>query len=160
MQKINLWVVMLTQHLVRSDIEKLANMGLRNFMSFLMSETFWLDLQWLSGCLFQSGVVVGKSYIPLVSLYLLLLATQRGELKHQHIQKLTVQRRLYNLKTFKTTFYSSSQLIIFVNNEYKAALKVFKRVKHLWVLKFHKNNAFSAVISNDIIFEKFQPIGV
>ena len=32
-------------------------------------------------------------------------------------------------------------------------------VKHLWVLEFHKNNAFSAIASNGIIFEKFQPIG-
>ena len=66
----------------------------------------------------------------------------------------------FKLKTFKATFYSSSQMIIFVNDEYKVALKVFKRVKHLWVLKFHKNNAFSAIILNGIIFEKFQAIGV
>ena len=40
------------------------------------------------------------------------------------------------------------------------ALKFFKRVKHLWVLKFHTKNAFSAITSNDIIFKKPQPIGV
>ena len=40
------------------------------------------------------------------------------------------------------------------------ALNAFKRVKHLWVLKFHKKNALSAIASNGIIFEKFQPIGV
>ena len=61
------------------------------------------------------------------------------------------------LKTFKATFYSSSQPTIFVNDEKRVALKVFKRVKYLWVLKFYKNNAFSAITSN---FEKFQPIGV
>ena len=60
------------------------------------------------------------------------------------------------VKTFKATFYSSSQLIIFVSDEWK----VFKRVKHLWVLNFHKNNAFSVIASNGIIFEIFQPIGV
>ena len=42
----------------------------------------------------------------------------------------------------------------------KLPLKVFKRVKHLWVLKFHKNSAFSAIALNGIIFEKFQPIGI
>ena len=52
------------------------------------------------------------------------------------------------LKTFKATFYSSLQVIIFVSDEKKVALKVFKRVKHLWVLKFHKNNAFSAIKLN------------
>ena len=65
--------------------------------------------------------------------------------------------------TFKATFYSSSQLTILANHEYKVALKhvkVFKRVKHLWVLKFHKNNTFLAITPNGIIFEKFQPIGV
>ena len=69
-------------------------------------------------------------------------------------------RNFQFLQTFKATFYSSSQLIIFVNDEQKVALKVFKRVKHLWILKFHKNNAPSAITSNGIIFEKFQPIGV
>ena len=42
----------------------------------------------------------------------------------------------------------------------KLPLKVFKRDEHLWLLKFHKNNAFSANTSSSIIFEKFQPIGV
>ena len=32
-------------------------------------------------------------------------------------------------------------------------LQNFIRVKHLWVMKFHKNNAFSAIASNGIIFE-------
>ena len=40
----------------------------------------------------------------------------------------------------------------------KLLLKVFKRVKHLWVLKFHRNYAFSAIASNGIIFENFQPM--
>ena len=64
------------------------------------------------------------------------------------------------LETFKATFYSPSQLIIFENDEQKVPLKVFKRVKHLWVLKFHKNDALSAIALNGIIFEKFQPEGV
>ena len=68
-------------------------------------------------------------------------------------------RSIYSteLKTFKATFYSSSQLIIFVNEEYKVALKVIKRVKHFWVLKFHKNSGFSAITWNDINFERFNP---
>ena len=50
-----------------------------------------------------------------------------------------------------TTVYSSSQLIIFVNEEWKVSLKVFKRVKHLWVLKFHKNNAIREISTNQCL---------
>ena len=42
----------------------------------------------------------------------------------------------------------------------RPVLEVNKTVKHLWVLKFHKNNAFLAIALNGIIFEKFQPISV
>ena len=54
------------------------------------------------------------------------------------------------LNTFKATIYSSWQIIIYVKDEYKIVLKVFKS----------KNNALLAIASNGIIFEKFQPIGV
>ena len=61
------------------------------------------------------------------------------------------------IKDFKATFHLSSQLIIFVNDEQEIALKVFKRVKHLWVWKFHENNAFLAIASNAIILRNFNP---
>ena len=64
------------------------------------------------------------------------------------------------LKTLNATFYSSSQLIILMNDEYKVALKVFKRVKHLRVLKFLNNNAFLTIASTGFIFEKFEPFDV
>ena len=41
----------------------------------------------------------------------------------------------------------------------KLTLKSLKEL-NTWVLKFHKNNAFLAIASNGIIFEKFQPIGI
>ena len=77
-----------------------------------------------------------------------------------YVKKVKGTNLEYYLKTFQTTFYSLLQLIILVNNEQKVALKVFKRVRHLWVLKFHKNNTFSDIASNGTIFDKFQPICV
>ena len=77
-----------------------------------------------------------------------------------YVLMLFAESVLFQLKTFKATFYSSLQLINFVNDEQKVALKVFKRVKGLWVLKCYKNNAFLAVVSNVIIFDKFQPMCV
>ena len=43
------------------------------------------------------------------------------------------------------------QMIIFVNDEKKVALRVFKRVKHLWVLKFYKKNAFTVALAKSLV---------
>ena len=45
----------------------------------------------------------------------------------KHIRNLQYKDVCGELKTFRATFYSSSQLIIFVIYEQKVALKVFKK---------------------------------
>ena len=69
----------------------------------------------------------------------------------QDIRKQCMCEVTFDIKDFQGNFLFIVATDYYVNDECKVSLKVFKIIKHLWVLKFHKNNAFSAIASNGII---------